>query len=258
VDWSLGSYEHTAAKLLPAARLVVDRAAPARGERGVDVGCGTGNATLLAATRGARMLGVDPARRLLDVAREQAAAQRLDATFAHGEAAALPVQTGGAHFVLSVFGVIFAPDTAAAATEIARVTTPQGRFVLSAWVPEGAIHDAVRVTREAVRRAVGAPEGARPFAWHDRDALADLLAPFGFEVAVEENRLAFTAKSAQEYVDSEVANHPLAVAGGAVLERHGEAEAVRDQVLSIYEAANEDPDAFRVTSRYVVATARRE
>jgi hypothetical protein len=29
-------------------------------------------------------------------------------------------------------------------------------------------------------------------------------------------------------------------------------------MLAIYEEANEDPDAFRVTSRYVVATARRE
>jgi hypothetical protein len=29
------------------------------------------------------------------------------------------------------------------------------------------------------------------------------------------------------------------------------------RMLSIYEAANEDPDAFRVTSRYIVATAQR-
>jgi hypothetical protein len=29
MDWSLGNYAHTAAQLLPAARVVVDRAAPA-------------------------------------------------------------------------------------------------------------------------------------------------------------------------------------------------------------------------------------
>jgi 2-polyprenyl-3-methyl-5-hydroxy-6-metoxy-1,4-benzoquinol methylase len=75
MDWSLGHYEHTAAQLMPAARVVVDRAAPAEGERVVDVGCGTGNAALLAAARGARVTGVDPAARLLEVAREQAAAQ---------------------------------------------------------------------------------------------------------------------------------------------------------------------------------------
>jgi hypothetical protein len=28
-------------------------------------------------------------------------------------------------------------------------------------------------------------------------------------------------------------------------------------MLAVYEAANEDPAAFRITSRYVVATARR-
>lgn len=75
LDWSLGNYEHTAAQLLPAARVVVDRAAPAAGERVADVGCGTGNAALLAAARGARVTGVDPAPRLLEVAREQAAAR---------------------------------------------------------------------------------------------------------------------------------------------------------------------------------------
>jgi hypothetical protein len=124
-------------------------------------------------------------------------------------------------------------------------------------VPEGAISDAVRVAQAAVRRAVGAPAGPLPFAWHDRDALAGLLAPHGFEVTMKDERLAFTAKSPRDYLDMESANHPLAVAGRAVLERSGEGEALRDRMLSIYEAANEDPDGFRVTSRYVVATARR-
>jgi len=257
MDWSLGKYEHTAARLLPAARVVVDRAVPVEGERVVDVGCGTGNAALLAAACGARATGVDPAPRLLEVAREQAAARGLDATFALGEAAALPLEDGDADVVLSVFGVIFAPDAPDAAAEMSRVTAPAGRIVLSAWVPEGAISDAVRVAQEAVRRAVGAPAGPPPFAWHDRDALAGLLAPHGFEVAVEEERLAFTATSPRDYLDAESTNHPLAVAGRAVLAPRGEAEALRDRMLSIYEAANEDPDSFRVTSRYVVATARR-
>jgi SAM-dependent methyltransferase len=256
MDWGLGNYEHTAVQLLPAARVVVDAAAPADGERVVDVGCGTGNAALLAAARGAHVTGVDPARRLLEVAREKAAVQGLDATFASGEAAALPLEDGDADVVLSVFGVIFAPNAAAAAAEMVRVSAPTGRILLSAWVPEGAIHEAVSLAQEAVRRAVGAPAGSPPFAWHDRDALAELFAPYGFEVAVQDERLAFTANSPREYVDAESANHPLAVASRAVLERRGEDQAVRDSMLSIYEAANEDPDGFRVTSRYVVAAAR--
>jgi ubiquinone/menaquinone biosynthesis C-methylase UbiE len=52
-DWGVGRYEDTAARLEPVARGVVERAAPVAGEHVLDVGCGTGNAALLAAARGA-------------------------------------------------------------------------------------------------------------------------------------------------------------------------------------------------------------
>jgi SAM-dependent methyltransferase len=256
LDWSVGSYEHVAEQLSPAAREVVERAQPAPGELVLDVGCGTGNAALLGAARGARVVGVDPASRLLQVARDRAAAEGLDATFVPGRAEALPLKDGRFDAVLSVFGVIFAPPAEAVA-ELARVTAPHGRIVLSAWVPGGAISDAVRVAQEAVRRALGAPEGPPPFAWHDASALAGLLSPHGFEVEVTEQAIAFVADSARDYLEEESANHPLAVAGRPILEGSGEGEAVRQRMLTIYEAGNEDPSAFRVTSRYVVAAARR-
>jgi SAM-dependent methyltransferase len=255
-DWSLGRYERTADWLEPAARVMIERAAPQPGERVLDIGCGTGNAALLATADGARTIGVDPAPRLLEVARERAAALGLDATFVAGQAEDLPVDDGEIDLVLSVFGVIFASDPRAAAAETARVTAPGGRIVLSAWLPEGPIREAVQVAREAVHMALGAPAGPPPFAWHDRDALAELFAPHGFEVDLHEERLAFTAESPRAFLDEE-AEHPLAVAGWSVLEPRGESEAVRDRMLAIYEAGNEDPVAFRITSRYVVATLRR-
>ena len=257
LDWSLGRYERTAKQLLPAARLVVERAAPRAGERVVDVGCGTGNAALLAAERGARVTGVDPAARLLDVAREEAAARGLDADFALGEAAALPLADGEADVVLSVFGLIFAPGPQAAAAELDRVTAPGGRIVLSAWIPGGGMSDAIRVSREAVARVMKLPPGPQPFAWHERGELAGLFAPHGFEVSLEEATIAFTATSARAHLEAESEDHPMAVAGRAVLEQHGENEAVFERMLEVLEAANQDPEGFRVTSRYVVATARR-
>jgi SAM-dependent methyltransferase len=158
--------------------------------------------------------------------------------------------------VLSVFGVVFASDPHAVAAELARVTAPGGRIVLSAWIPQGAISEAVRAAGEAVRQALGAPAGSPPFPWHERDALTGLFAPLGFEITLAEERLAFTAASPQAYLDAQ-AEHPLALAGRAVLEPRGESEALEQRMLAIYEAGNEDPDAFRVTSRYVIAMARR-
>lgn len=257
LDWSAGEYERTAAQLMPAAEAVVDRAAPAAGEQVLDVGCGTGNAALLAAGRGARVTGVDPAARLLGVARGRAAEQGLDVEFVSGDAAALPLRDGGADVVLSVFGVIFAPDAEGAAAEMARVCAPGGRIVLSAWIPEGAISQLARVSREAVALALAAPPAAPPFPWYDRDALAELLQPHGFSVSGEEGSISFTGDSPAQYLDAE-AGHPLAVAGRAVLEPRGEAEALRERQLAVLEAGNEDPAAFRVTSRYVIATAQRE
>jgi hypothetical protein len=58
-------------------------------------------------------------------------------------------------------------------------------------------------------------------------------------------------------VDGDAENHPLSVAGRALLEPRGEYQAVRDRMVAILEAANEDPGAFRVTSRYVIATITR-
>jgi SAM-dependent methyltransferase len=256
-DWGVGRYEDTASQLEPAARVVVDYAAPTPGEHVVDVGCGTGNAALLAAERGARVTGVDPAPRLLEVASQRAAARGLEARFVRGEAATLPLEDGEADVVLSVFGVIFASDPRASVAETVRVIAPEGRIVLSAWHPSGAVHRAVGAAGEAVRRALGQPAGPPPFPWHEPSALAELFAPHGFHVSVAEERIAFTASSPQAYVDQQ-ADHPLAVAGQAVLGPRGESDSLRERMVAIYEAANEDPDAFRVTSRYIVASAHRE
>jgi SAM-dependent methyltransferase len=256
MDWSVGNYERTAGQLLPAAEELIEVAAPREGEHVVDVGCGTGNAALLAAARGARVTGVDPAGRLLQVARERASAEGLEIEFVAGDGASIPLGDGEADLVLSVFGVIFAPDPAAAVAEMARVCAPDGRIVLSAWVPTGAISRMARIPREAVARALGTPPTGAPFPWHERDALAELLEPHGFSLTSEERSISFTGESPAQYLDAE-AEHPLAVAARAVLEPRGEGEALRERMLEVLVEGNEDPQAFRVTSRYVITAASR-
>jgi SAM-dependent methyltransferase len=254
IDWGTGRYEETAAQLLPAAQAVVAAAGLRAGERVVDVGCGSGNAALLAARAGAHVVGVDPAARLLDVARASAAADGLDATFVEGEAAAIPLEDASADAVLSVFAVIFAPAAEAAAAELARVRAPSGRILLSAWLPEGAMIRMNGLAADTVRQALGAPEGSPGFAWHDPQALASLFAPHGLQVTVERHSLAFTATSARAYLESATRTHPMAVFGLGVLDDLGQGDTLRARMLQLLEEANEDPDAFRVTGEYAIAT----
>lgn len=257
MDWSLGHYEQIAAQLLPAAAVVVDCAAPARGEDVVDVGCGTGNAALLAAERGARVTGVDPSQRLLDVAEAGASERQLAVSFARGEAGALPLTDASADVLLSVFGVIFAPDPQAAVAEMARVLAPGGRIVLCAWIPGGALFDVMRIRREALADAGEVSAGPPPFAWHEESEISGLLAPHGFSAEMQEEQLSFTAASPRVFLDAELRDHPIWVAAWAALGPLAKMDALRARALEIYEAANEQPDAFRVTSRYVVITATR-
>lgn len=257
MDWGVGRYETTAAQLLPAAIAVVRSAALRPGERVLDLGCGTGNAALLAAEQGAHVTGVDPAMRLLEVARTRAMDQGGDVEFRAGDAASVPLEDASVDVVVSVFAVIFAPDAHAAAAEMARVLTTNGRIVLSAWVPGGALSEMNGVAAETVRQAIGAAAGPQPFPWHDLDSLSALLTPYGFLVDLDEQRLAFTAPSALEFLDQESRNHPLAVAGLAVLEQMGQAAAVCERMLEILQTGNEDQHSFRVTSHYIIATARR-
>lgn len=257
-DWSVGRYESTAERLLPAARVVVESARLQSGERVLDLGCGTGNAAVLAAQCGAFVTGVDPAPRLLDVARARAASEGANISFLSGHASSIPVGEASADVILSVFAVIFASDPAGAASEMSRVVTSSGRIVLSAWIPQGTLFEFTFAAGEAVRQAVGAPPLPDPFPWHDRDALFALLSPHGFTVEVEEHRLSITDTSPMAYLDGESREHPLAVGGLAVLDRLGQTAAVRARLLQILEAGNEEPAGFQITSRYVVATARRQ
>ena len=256
-DWALGSYERIAKQLLPAAEVAVAEASPGRGERVVDVGCGTGNAALLAAERGATVTGVDPAQRLLDVGTAAAAERGLDATFVPGEAADMPLDDGAADIVLSVFGVIFAPDPAAAAAEIGRVAARPARVVLVAWVPGGPISQAVRLARDTVAEILEQPPTAPPFPWHELDAVAGLFEPHGFSGTMAEHKLSFHAPSIDEFMRIEGENHPLAIEARPVLEQAGRADELREGMRRIYEEANEDPDAFKLTSSYVVTELRR-
>lgn len=258
MDWDRGEYELTAVAVTPAAEAVVLAGRVRPGQRVLDVGCGTGNAALIAARAGAEVTAVDPSPRLLDVARAQARREGLTIEVLPGEAASLSVPDRRFDAVLSNFAVIFAPDPKAAVEEMVRVVAPDGRIVFSAWLPGGAIGQLNAAATEMVRRALGAPAPPAPFAWHDQSALVALFAAHDMTVTVEQHELAFTAASPQEFLEAQRTSHPLAIAGFELLERLGQAEPARTRLLRILEEGNEDATAFRSTSRYIVVTANRQ
>jgi SAM-dependent methyltransferase len=256
VSWGIGRFERIAPTLLPASELAVARIDVRPGERVLDLGCGSGNATELLARTGAEVTAVDPAPRLLDVARQRLSDAGLSAAFAQGVAGDIPLADASVDAVVSVFAMVFAPDPDRVVAEVARVLRRPGRLVFTAWLPEGAMFEVSRDRRLAIEEVTGSSVAAT-LAWHDLAQVTDAFAPYGFEVRSEEHELAFTGDSPDQYVDVELAEHPMWVLARSILEPRGEWEELRERSRASFRSANEDPAAFRVTSRYVVVTATR-
>jgi len=255
VDWGAGTYETTAEELEPVAHEVVGLARIAAGDDVVDVACGTGNAALLAAARGARVIGVDGAPRLLEVARERARAEAVVLDLREGDLLALPVDDAAADVVLSVFGVIFAADATRALRELRRILRPGGRALFTAWIPEGPIDAVLGVLGRITRRATGAPPPTRT-AWADPDVVAALAGEAGLVLHdTSRGELAIRAASPEAYVAASQ-EHPMAVAARPAVERAGVGDELRDAVTAVLRDGNEDPGGFLVHSPYVVHELR--
>jgi SAM-dependent methyltransferase len=255
VDWGKGRYEQTAAELEPVAEAVVAMAAPAAGDRVLDVACGTGNAALLAAARGADVVGVDSSERLVAVARQRAGEAGLFAEFLVGDALALPVADASFDVVLSVFGVIFAADPAQAVSEVARVLRCDSRAYITAWVPAGPINAMLTVFGRAVGRATGAAPPKR-FAWSDGAAVRSIVEPCGLALRTTHGELEIRAASPEAYVDAG-REHPMAMDVWPILERAGLLERLREEMIHELAAGNEGAPELLIRSPYVIHELRR-
>lgn len=114
---------------------VIEAAGPAPGDRVLDVGCGSGAATLLAADAvgpEGRVLAADIARPFIDYVTERTAHLPQVGTFL-GDAQDAEWPETGFDIALSRFGVMFFSDPAAAFTNIAGALKPGGRIVFAAW-----------------------------------------------------------------------------------------------------------------------------
>jgi SAM-dependent methyltransferase len=102
------------------------------GERVVDVGCGAGLDSLIAARMvgpEGQVIGVDMTAAMLEKARRSAAATGLsNVEFREGYAEALPVAGAWAGVVISNGALNLMPDKEAALREMARVLKPGGRL----------------------------------------------------------------------------------------------------------------------------------
>src|SRR6516164_7743240 len=111
----------------------------AAGDAVLDLCCGTGASAIPSARAvgpGGRVIGVDLAEPMLELARARAAREGLaNIEFRRGDATRTGLPDAGFDAVVCVFGVFFAPDMAAFTAGMWRLVRPGGVLAVTTWGP---------------------------------------------------------------------------------------------------------------------------
>src|SRR5919112_1578892 len=177
--WASGDYPSMVETfLLPLGPRLVDAAGIGEGMRVLDVAAGTGNASIVAAQRGAEVTASDLTPELFDAGRARAQAEGVELEWVEADAENLPFEDESYDVVMSSIGAMFAPPHQDVADELVRVCRSGGTIGMLNWTPEGMLG--------ALFRTMGPympppPPGAQPPPlWGSEAHLAEL---FGDRVA---------------------------------------------------------------------------
>jgi ubiquinone/menaquinone biosynthesis methyltransferase len=107
-------------------RRLIAMAAPRAGARAVDLATGTGDIAFQLAAAGAKVVGIDVTRRMIELANAKAATVERAPLFLVGDMVALPFANGSFDLATAGYGLRNVPDLGAAIDEIHRVLKSGG------------------------------------------------------------------------------------------------------------------------------------
>ncbi|GAA3723430.1 class I SAM-dependent methyltransferase [Streptomyces tremellae] len=188
----------------------LDLARQSGARRVLDIGCGTGVFALLLAERGIDVVGVDPSRASLDVARAKPGAVRV--RWLCGDATALPpLAVDLATMTANVAQAIAAPDAWEGTLSGARAALrPGGHLVFETRVPARRAWE--EWNREASLREVDVPGLGRVRGWVELTEVAGPLVSFRWTYEFASDGRTLTSDSTlrfreREEVEADLATH---------------------------------------------------
>jgi SAM-dependent methyltransferase len=248
--WGRGDYQRITETIPDIHALVIERLAPAPGMRWLDLACGTGAVAERAAAAGVSATGVDLAPALIETAEWRAAQLGLEIRYAVGDCERLELPDAAFDAVSSTCGVMFSPDHAASARELARVTAPGGRIALANWAPGGGIARMFGM----MAPFQPAPPPSDPFRWGDPEHVRGLLDD-AFELEFEEHVSTLRIDSGEAYWELfSTSFGPTKTLADALGDRR---EELRRAWVDFFEREYRDDGEIAHTRQYLLVLARR-
>ena len=198
-----GAYDaHFAAITRQAIGPVLDTLSEIAGHRVLDVCCGTGDLAAAALARGASVIGIDFAATMVEIARRKVRG----ASFACGDAEALPFSDGAFDAAVCAFGIWHLAEPDRAMFEAARVLRPGGTYTFTTWLPPQQGWDMFDLLIAAVQAHgsmdVDLPPAPPPFRFADASEARRTLAACGFDdVDVRTGTALWTGTSGEQVLD---------------------------------------------------------
>lgn len=252
--WMTGDYDLFSRFLEKDAELFFRRLGVKPGTRLLDVACGAGQLSLMAARAGATVVGSDIATNWLEKARTRAAAEGLEITFEEGDAEALPYADAQFDAVVSLIGAMFAPRPDLVAAELTRVCRPGGMIAMANWTPDGFVGQMFQTISRHI-----APNGMpSPVLWGDeatvRDRFRGRIADLKCAVRVYHFDYPFPPEAVVEFY---VTNYGPMSRAFAALDSEGQ-QKLRSELVSLWSAHNNAAgDTTQVNAEYLEVIATR-
>jgi ubiquinone/menaquinone biosynthesis C-methylase UbiE len=248
--WGNGPYQNVTETLTDIHELVIERLAPAPGDRLLDLATGTGAIAELAAERGADVTGLDLAPDLIATAKERAEARGLQIDYVVGDAERMDFPDASFDKVSSTCGIMFTPDHEASARELARVTAPGGRIALANWTPTGGLAKMFKV----MAPYQPAPPPSSPFDWGDESRVQELLGEW-FDLELEEHTSTLRMPSGEAYWELFSSSYgPTKTLVEAIGER---SEDLHRDWVEFFESAYADNGEIAHTREYLLVAGTR-
>jgi ubiquinone/menaquinone biosynthesis C-methylase UbiE len=254
--WSAGEWDRVADYVAGTGPKLLDAVGISDGMRVLDIGTGSGGSVAIPAAKlGADVVGSDISSVHFDAARARAEAAGVEVEWVEADALDLPFEDGSFDRVLSTFGHMFAPDHAQAASEMVRVTKPDGAIGFCCWTPEGATG---RMFRIVSSHMPAPPEGFQPPPlWGTEDHVRSLMEPLGVELEFDRLMNEFREESLEMYQETFQTNFgPMVMARQALGEEGW--PALKEELDAFAAEENEaDDGSVLIRGEYLQTIGRR-
>jgi ubiquinone/menaquinone biosynthesis C-methylase UbiE len=263
--WEKGDFTRIADTMRESGTALVAKLGITKGVDVLDLACGDGNTALPEARLGAKVLGVDIARNLVEAGNARIKKEGLNnITIKEGDATDLQdLKDASFDFVVSIFGAMFAPKPFDVAKEMVRVTRKGGKIIMGNWIP-GDPTLVAQILKISSAYTPPPPEGfISPMLWGVESNVIERFTAAGIakeNISFSRETFTFIADYPPSKLVENFKNYygPTMNAFEAA-EKNGKAQQLQDELETLFNSQNKSADRNKtsIDATYLLVTVRK-